>query len=159
MFQRGIEKTFVDGAFFYGRICRVKSFATNWKSSPWEKELFFETKCEVGHFPVVRVYGVGQPYSKFLLLTSHEARSRIASIFKRKYLPSFRLQDEKVELFVSDVNSHLRQRQEHERLKTIIARIDSYEPVVSYELSPTLISLGRSSQIWHGIGRLASGAC
>ena len=40
-------------------------------------------------------------------------------------------QDEKVELFVSDVNSHLRQRQEHERLKTIIARIESYEPVVS----------------------------
>ena len=36
-----------------------------------------------------------------------------------------------MELFVSDVNSHLRQRQEHERLKTIIARIESYEPVVS----------------------------
>ena len=37
----------------------------------------------------------------------------------------------KVEAFVSHVNSHLRQRQENERLKTIIARIDSYEPVVS----------------------------
>ena len=40
-------------------------------------------------------------------------------------------QDERVDSFVSDVNSHLRQRQENERLKTIIARIDSYEPVVS----------------------------
>ena len=30
------------------------------------------------------------------------------------------------------MNSHLRQRQENERLKTIIARIDSYEPVVSF---------------------------
>ena len=38
----------------------------------------------------------------------------------------------KVEAFVSHVNSHLRQRQENERLKTIIARIDSYEPVVSF---------------------------
>lgn len=38
----------------------------------------------------------------------------------------------KVESFVSHVNSHLRQRQENERLKTIIARIDSYEPVVSF---------------------------
>lgn len=37
--------------------------------------------------------------------------------------------DEKVDSFVSDVNSHLRQRQENERLKTIIARIESYEPV------------------------------
>ena len=36
-----------------------------------------------------------------------------------------------MESFVSHVNSHLRQRQENERLKTIIARIDSYEPVVS----------------------------
>ncbi len=42
------------------------------------------------------------------------------------------LMDERVYAFVSDVNSHLRQRQEHERLKTIIARIESYEPVVSY---------------------------
>ena len=38
-----------------------------------------------------------------------------------------------MESFVSHVNSHLRQRQENERLKTIIARIDSYEPVVSWE--------------------------
>ena len=30
-----------------------------------------------------------------------------------------------------DVNSHMRQRQEQERLKNIIARIDSYEPIVS----------------------------
>ena len=30
-----------------------------------------------------------------------------------------------------DVNSHMRQRQEMERLRTIIARIDSYEPIVS----------------------------
>jgi len=36
-----------------------------------------------------------------------------------------------VNAFVSLVDSQLRQRQEHERLKTIIARIDSYEPVVS----------------------------
>ena len=49
----------------------------------------------------------------------------------RTLLDFDRSQDEKVELFVSDVNSHLRQRQEHERLKTIIARIESYEPVVS----------------------------
>ena len=41
------------------------------------------------------------------------------------------LQDKKVETFVTFVNSHLRQRQETERLKNIIARIDSYEPVVS----------------------------
>ena len=40
-------------------------------------------------------------------------------------------QAKKVESFVSHVNSHLRQRQENERLNTIIARIDSYEPVVS----------------------------
>ena len=52
-----------------------------------------------------------------------------ARSFILRSLPS--PQDEKVELFVSDVNSHLRQRQEHERLKTIIARIESYEPVVS----------------------------
>ena len=65
MFQKGIEKTFLEGASFCGRICRVKSSATNWKSLPWEKELFFETKCEVGHFLVVRVLGVGQPYSEF----------------------------------------------------------------------------------------------
>ncbi|XP_059085132.1 pleckstrin homology domain-containing family G member 5-like isoform X3 [Tigriopus californicus] len=39
------------------------------------------------------------------------------------------LMDEKVDAFVSDVNSHLRQRQEHERLKTIAARIEAYEPV------------------------------
>ena len=39
----------------------------------------------------------------------------------------------KVESFVSHVNSHLRQRQENERLKTIIARIDSYEPVVNLQ--------------------------
>ena len=43
--------------------------------------------------------------------------------------------DEKVDSFVSDVNSHLRQRQENERLKTIIARIESYEPVVSFNLN------------------------
>ena len=65
------------------------------------------------------------------------------------------MQDEKVELFVSDVNSHLRQRQEHERLKTIIARIDSYEPVVRYELSPALISLGAAKFVIV-IGRLVS---
>ena len=34
-----------------------------------------------------------------------------------------------VETLVRDVNSHMRQRQEQERLKTIIARIDSYEPI------------------------------
>ena len=39
-----------------------------------------------------------------------------------------------MEAFVSHVNSHLRQRQENERLKTIIARIDSYEPVVSLHI-------------------------
>ena len=39
--------------------------------------------------------------------------------------------DKKVETFVTFVNSHLRQRQETERLKNIIARIESYEPVVS----------------------------
>ena len=41
------------------------------------------------------------------------------------------LQDKKVESFVTFVNAQLRQRQEHERLKTIIARIESYDPVVS----------------------------
>ena len=45
----------------------------------------------------------------------------------------------KVESFVSHVNSHLRQRQENERLKTIIARIDSYEPVVSFYLQHSVI--------------------
>ena len=34
-----------------------------------------------------------------------------------------------METLVGDVNSHMRQRQEQERLKTIIARIDSYEPI------------------------------
>ena len=33
--------------------------------------------------------------------------------------------------FVTFVNAQLRQRQENERLKTIIARIESYDPVVS----------------------------
>ena len=37
-----------------------------------------------------------------------------------------------MESLVRDVNSHMRQRQEQERLKTIIARIDSYEPIVSH---------------------------
>ena len=41
------------------------------------------------------------------------------------------LQDKNVESLVRDVNSHMRQRQEQERLKNIIARIDSYEPIVS----------------------------
>ena len=36
-----------------------------------------------------------------------------------------------MESLVRDVNSHMRQRQEQERLKNIIARIDSYEPIVS----------------------------
>ena len=40
-------------------------------------------------------------------------------------------QDKNVESFVTFVNAQLRQRQEHERLKTIIARIESYDPVVS----------------------------
>ena len=40
-------------------------------------------------------------------------------------------QDKNVESLVRDVNSHMRQRQEQERLKNIIARIDSYEPIVS----------------------------
>ena len=43
----------------------------------------------------------------------------------------FAFQDKKVETFVTFVNSHLRQRQETERLKNIIARIEAYEPVVS----------------------------
>ena len=34
MFQKDLEKTFLEGASFCGRICRVKSSATNWKSSP-----------------------------------------------------------------------------------------------------------------------------
>lgn len=37
--------------------------------------------------------------------------------------------DKNVESLVRDVNSHMRQRQEQERLKNIIARIDSYEPI------------------------------
>ena len=41
-------------------------------------------------------------------------------------------QDKNVESLVRDVNSHMRQRQEQERLKNIIARIDSYEPIVSF---------------------------
>lgn len=52
--------------------------------------------------------------------------------------------DEKVDSFVSDVNSHLRQRQENERLKTIIARIESYEPVVSFILRLVGVSLARN---------------
>ena len=43
---------------------------------------------------------------------------------------TLKIMAKKVESFVSHVNSHLRQRQENERLKTIIARIDSYEPIV-----------------------------
>ncbi len=41
------------------------------------------------------------------------------------------VEDRHVETLVRDVNSHMRQRQDQERLKTIIARIDSYEPIVS----------------------------
>ena len=41
------------------------------------------------------------------------------------------VKDRHVETLVRDVNSHMRQRQDQERLKTIIARIDSYEPIVS----------------------------
>ncbi|XP_023335851.1 pleckstrin homology domain-containing family G member 5, partial [Eurytemora carolleeae] len=37
--------------------------------------------------------------------------------------------DRHVETLVRDVNSHMRQRQEMERLRTIIAKIDSYEPI------------------------------
>ena len=44
-------------------------------------------------------------------------------------------QDKNVESLVRDVNSHMRQRQEHERLKNIIARIDSYEPIVGFRSS------------------------
>lgn len=49
---------------------------------------------------------------------------------------TLKIMAQKVESFVSHVNSHLRQRQENERLKTIIARIDSYEPVVGLLCSP-----------------------
>ena len=42
------------------------------------------------------------------------------------------LQDKKVDSFVTFVNGQLRQRQENERLKTIIARIESYDPVVRF---------------------------
>jgi hypothetical protein len=41
------------------------------------------------------------------------------------------LQIKCVDQFVNDVNSTLRQRQDHERLKGIIARIESYDVVVS----------------------------
>ena len=51
--------------------------------------------------------------------------------FLTKQFISCFLQDKKVDSFVTFVNSQLRQRQENERLKTIIARIESYDPVVS----------------------------
>lgn len=43
------------------------------------------------------------------------------------------LQIHSVENFVCSVNSHLTTRQENERLKGIMARIDSYEVVVSVD--------------------------
>ena len=52
--------------------------------------------------------------------------------FTNTFNNSKSLQDKKVESFVTFVNAQLRQRQEHERLKTIIARIESYDPVVSH---------------------------
>ena len=48
-----------------------------------------------------------------------------------KFDDYYYIQDKNVESLVRDVNSHMRQRQEQERLKNIIARIDSYEPIVS----------------------------
>jgi hypothetical protein len=44
------------------------------------------------------------------------------------------LQIKCVDQFVNDVNSTLRQRQDHERLKGIIARIESYDVVVSSDI-------------------------
>lgn len=41
------------------------------------------------------------------------------------------LQIKCVDQFVNNVNSTLQQRQDHERLKGIIARIESYDVVVS----------------------------
>ena len=43
--------------------------------------------------------------------------------------------DKNVESLVRSVNSHMRQRQEQERLKSIIARIDSYEPIVRFTVN------------------------
>lgn len=45
--------------------------------------------------------------------------------------PSFFLQIAFVDDFVCSVNSHLTTRQENERLKGIMARIESYDVVVS----------------------------
>ena len=50
------------------------------------------------------------------------------------------------------VNSHLRQRQETERLRNIIARIESYEPVVRRDVYIV-------SYLGHHIGVLASSSC
>ena len=41
------------------------------------------------------------------------------------------VQDRHVESLVRDVNSHMRHRQEIERLKSVISKIDSYDPIVS----------------------------
>lgn len=54
--------------------------------------------------------------------------------------------DKNVESLVRDVNSHMRQRQEHERLKNIIARIDSYEPIVGFLTKLRLYSTSASFQ-------------
>ena len=45
--------------------------------------------------------------------------------------------------FVTFVNAQLRQRQENERLKTIIARIESYDPVVSFHYAWNLFNRGQ----------------
>lgn len=47
---------------------------------------------------------------------------------------SFILQVHSVENFVCSVNAHLTTRQENERLKGIMARIESYDVVVCFSL-------------------------
>lgn len=72
------------------------------------------------------------------------------------------LQIKCVDQFVNDVNSTLRQRQDHERLKGIIARIESYDVVVSSGICLInskhflLLLIISSPWLWRGTPRISN---
>lgn len=62
----------------------------------------------------------------------------------------FLLQIRSVDDFVNKVNSSLRQRQDTERLRGLIIRIESYDVVVSIFRDIILIALGHLGFVWQG---------
>lgn len=58
--------------------------------------------------------------------------NKFTLIFKRKIFLIISLKIHSVDDFVCSVNSHLTTRQENERLKGIMSRIESYDVVVSF---------------------------